>query len=593
MLVRMPTQKEPPLRAGPISGPSRAVTAAESSRGWLISGTPTRQAQVIFLQHAVGNAATGQLLAAARPSNIQRQPVTAGPAGKPSAPPAAAGSGDTIPDNGMVPDTKAGTEIRQGAIGDVILPLPNVNVVDGQQTKKDWKKGISAGTLFTVPIPKLPGATVGIVVLGEIEATFTADYGPGRFQNLRVGMSKLQAAELVAGAAYPVLFGPNAMRVLYQGPFTAIGDFHLPASVGLRMFARAGVGLSGRWVGVELIKVAASLEAELNSQLGKEKPFEDQVSIYYANGDLRFRAQMDRTLQFNLGMALNAALTAEILKIWKWERRWRLTQELARSIDMTKWPTRVRVSLSNESHGMLPMRSDTPALNALIIPGETKITVGVDEGDLNTDALLKRLFNESDKQGNQNEVTQNSGQGGGSPGGGRGGHVAPTGTRDDPIPMTWYKPLHWYLDPVTLRINGEKREFRRNSKAMLPHGEAIGVSYWPSNGDLIQLTTPTRRTGRMQADFSAALLRYGFPLAGWNADHVEDLAMGGFDDFDNLWPLEAGVNQRAGNWQLGQPVRFSKDTEPMGNVYGPIAIQGQDYLRGRYFRIRDTRDPPP
>jgi hypothetical protein len=176
---------------------------------------------------------------------------------------------------------------------------------------------------------------------------------------------------------------------------------------------------------------------------------------------------------------------------------------------------------------------------------------------------------------------------------GRGGHRAPTGTKDDPIPITWWKPLRWYLDPVRLTIKGEPRDFRRNSKAMLPHGEAIGVSYWPAPGYVLQLSSPTKRTGKMQQDFNAALARYGFRLAGWNADHVEDLEMGGFDEFDNLWPLEAGVNQRAGNWQLGQPVTFSKDTEPVGNIHGPIAIQGQDYLRGRYFRIRDTRDPPP
>ena len=146
--------------------------------------------------------------------------------------------------------------------------------------------------------------------------------------------------------------------------------------------------------------------------------------------------------------------------------------------------------------------------------------------------------------------------------------------------------------PSYSMINGRQEEFRRNRKSMLPHGEAIGVSYWPAVGDLIFLTTPTKRSGTMQAAFNNALTRYGFKLAGWNADHVEDIEMGGSDDFDNLWPLEAGVNSRAGNWQLGQPVTFSRDDEPVGNVHGPIAIQGQDYLRGRWLRIRDFQDPP-
>ncbi|HET9649624.1 MAG TPA: hypothetical protein VFP34_15535 [Microlunatus sp.] len=175
---------------------------------------------------------------------------------------------------------------------------------------------------------------------------------------------------------------------------------------------------------------------------------------------------------------------------------------------------------------------------------------------------------------------------------GPGGHRAPTGTREDPIPITWWKPLRWYLDPVTLTIDGAKKQFARNSKAMLPNGEAIGVPYWPMEGDVIQITSPTKRSGGMQKAFNATLARYGFQLAGWNADHVEDLEIGGFDTYDNQWPLEAGVNQRAGTWQLGQAVTFSKDTEPVGNIYGPIAIQGQDYLRGRWVKIRDKRDPP-
>ena len=479
----------------------------------------------------------------------------------------------------------------------MVLPLPNIHVVDAQQTKKEWKKGIGGGALIKIPVPQLPGATVGLVGFGEIGATFTADYGPGKFENLQVGMSKWQAAQILAGVS-PLLTW-NTARVLYQGPFTAIGDFSLPASVGLRMFARAGMGLRGDVVGVKLIQIAASLEAELNARLALEKPLQDRISIYYANGDLRFRAAFEKNLQFNLGMALNAAITAEILKLWRWERHWRLAESVAKTIDMTKWPSLLRITVKNESHGTLPMKTDGPALNALIVPSETKVTVGMEEGDLNVDALLERVFEESDKRGNDNEVKQKDGASGGGPGrrwpgggGGPGGHVAPTGTRQFPIPITWYKPPRWYLDPVLLMINGRQEEFRRNRKSMLPHGEAIGVSYWPAVGDLIFLTTPTKRSGTMQAAFNNALTRYGFKLAGWNADHVEDIEMGGSDDFDNLWPLEAGVNSRAGNWQLGQPVTFSRDDEPVGNVHGPIAIQGQDYLRGRWLRIRDFQDPP-
>jgi hypothetical protein len=360
----------------------------------------------------------------------------------------------------------------------------------------------------------------------------------------------------------------------------------MPASIALKLFAEAGVGLRGDLVGVKIIQVSASLSLALNAELGKDQPWADNnVGIHYANGDLRFHAKIDKTLQFNMGIALEAAIRAEILKIWSWERRWRLAESVAKTIDMSKWPMTARFKIKNESHGTLPMRTEGPALNAIIIPGETEVAPEIDEGKLDVNTMLTQLFDEADKKqgGRDQSVT---------PIGGKAGHVAPTGAEDNPIPMIWYKPLWWYLDPVKLNINGKKRDFKRDSKAKLPHGPEIGVSYWPGKGDVVQLRDPTKRGGKAQGDFNKALSMYGFKTAGWNADHVVDVNMGGADNFSNLWLLEAGVNQRAGNWQLGQSVRFSKDDEKPGNVYGPIAIQGQEYLRGRYFVIRDVRDPP-
>jgi hypothetical protein len=114
-----------------------------------------------------------------------------------------------------------------------------------------------------------------------------------------------------------------------------------------------------------------------------EKPLQDRISIYYANGDLKFRAAFEKNLQFNLGMAVNAAITAEILNLWRWERRWRPAESVAKTIDMTKWPSLMQVNVKNESHGTLPIRTDGPALNALIVPSETTVTLGMEEGDLN------------------------------------------------------------------------------------------------------------------------------------------------------------------------------------------------------------------
>jgi hypothetical protein len=81
----------------------------------------------------------------------------------------------------------------------VVLPLPNIHLVDAQQTKKECKKGIGGGASSRSRSHNF--LTVGLVGFGEIEATFTADYGPGKFENLRVGMSKWQAAQIAAGVS--------------------------------------------------------------------------------------------------------------------------------------------------------------------------------------------------------------------------------------------------------------------------------------------------------------------------------------------------------------------------------------------------------
>jgi hypothetical protein len=170
---------EPPAgsvmrRAEREPAPSGRLAGIEVSGAPAGLGGSLGRDRLMWLQRGAGNAAVGKLLAAGPRPGVRHRSVTV----QRTDPPA------------------GGPEIRQGPIGDVVVPLPNINVVDGGQKKKDWTKGIGAGALLTIPIPKLPGATVGLVGLGEIGATFTAQYGPGRLQNLRVGMTKWQAAQI-------------------------------------------------------------------------------------------------------------------------------------------------------------------------------------------------------------------------------------------------------------------------------------------------------------------------------------------------------------------------------------------------------------
>jgi hypothetical protein len=456
----------------------------------------------------------------------------------------------------------------------------------------------------TTPIAHLPSVFVHLPLIGG-----GAMLGPLLLEG-DVGLHVALRPEVIA------MLGPLVVRRVrieldpLNGSYTASGRLHVDGSSSLILFIEPGVDLSVLAVilaGEIPIPVQADAFGGLRlalrgSGLGS---LDETVTLSYDNGTLFLNTVTDMKMGARIDAELDAAVSVYVFNHPVCQYTWPLgSWLLAENADQFTLPLSLGYSdgKSSFSAGPLGINHDIPVSSI-----EARIPTLPRERDCQSlDRLIDVLCRNGvipkelcalKGHGGSAEFAPDSGpatalgqmQGDALP---QSGHLAPTGTSKDPIPMVWYKPLHWYLDPVTLMIDGEKRKFRRNQKALLPHGEAIGVSYWPSKGDKIYLTSPTKRSKTMQNAFNAALKRYGFNNAGWNADHVEDVEMGGFDDFDNLWPLEAGVNQRAGLWQLGQAVVFSKDTEPVGNVYGPIAILGQEYLRGRWFMIVDVKDPP-
>lgn len=535
--------------------------------------------------------------------SVQRQPPT----------PTNTGTPTTTPDGpGQTPLAPVGAS---GPLGEVEISLPNVNIYDRTEKPKNWDKEIAGAKVFTIPLPELPGVTISLGARGRAFAYFNAWFGPVQLQNVRVGMSKKQAVILAAGALSPfapvagavaapvsplagialaTLGGPAAkaaaLYTLYRGPFKASAQLFAPVGGTVRFGAAASLSADAAIAAkYSLVTLDAGLEGSIQLDLGlKPQGPPPTIMINYADGDLDFEKQLDLAANLQLHMMLNAFIRAELLRKWAWYKSWNVAKT---PVDKT-WPLTPSLKVVNKrgGGGGAPKSSGNPLANSILGSiGDTVVefTLGEDSaapnGENAAEFLAKALKNAKDEK---EEKQQLPGQES------RTKHFQPLGTKDDPILISWYKPPHWYADPIHLDIGQGRKPFRRDERVMLPNGEGIGVRHWPRVGEVFLITgIPTERSGSMQAAFRRTLQQYGFPWGGWEADHVWDLGLGGFDDYSNLWPLEKGVNNRAGNRQLFQTVQYNKETDPPGTRRAPVVIKDHPDLMSKYFKIRDFREP--
>ena len=179
--------------------------------------------------------------------------------------------------------------------------------------------------------------------------------------------------------------------------------------------------------------------------------------------------------------------------------------------------------------------------------------------------------------------------------------------------MTWFKPKSEYPQTVTLAVDQgancdsnadcstptptctrlfigrgyqsrctRNEDFRLDQPTTLPAldgrmGDTIvGVNYYPDAGDVVDLNA-TPRSGSAQSRFNRRFGRHGHRLQDQNPreepDHVLDLDWHGADDFSNLWPLEASLNQAAGRSQnLNQRITFAEDDQG-GTVHENMTLR--------------------
>ena len=198
--------------------------------------------------------------------------------------------------------------------------------------------------------------------------------------------------------------------------------------------------------------------------------------------------------------------------------------------------------------------------------------------------------------------------GGGTPGGGGGvGPLAgaPSGrSRSDPIPLTWFKPLGLYPDPIRLSPStGGVHDYEMKEPGQFVEaGHEIGVEaqFLPEVDKLLRLEHVLQDDDRGPAvdRFRSLLRRHGRPMTGEDADHVQDIGWGGDDAPENLWPLDATTNQDAGrafqNFRITYAVNPGEAPRPettkvrLGKA---SRASGPENIVGRFFIITGFERP--
>lgn len=184
----------------------------------------------------------------------------------------------------------------------------------------------------------------------------------------------------------------------------------------------------------------------------------------------------------------------------------------------------------------------------------------------------------------------------------------------DAIPITWYKAPDDYKDIVIppnnaagvaaksykfpngpkttdgftfdLVVAADNRPALNNANVFVLQKQAIG-------------SRPTSTPNKDEANQRLKAAGYGLRDNGrkLDGDHVRDLGFGGDDTYDNYWPLETRVNQRAYfGYNRNYVVNFidhKKDEDqnnPNNNPKGRPTSQPIGGLVGRYFKIKDYMD---
>jgi hypothetical protein len=469
-----------------------------------------------------------------------------------------------------------------------VIPFPDIPLLDAHQT----------------PLTNLPPLIVHIPLL---EAG--AELGPVMLE-ADVGLEVALRPELIA------VFGPADVRNIHvvldplANTYTASGRLHAAASVseivqvesGLDVEAAAIIMAGAVPIPVEADALGGLRLALRGTGLGS---IDEAVTLGYRAGEVFLDATTDLKLGARLDAELDATLEINVYEEPVCEYTWPLAVwPIAENAEQFT----LRVSLTYGPGG--PGHSIGPITSRPIPVSRIEAVVPTLPRTRDC-AILDRLIAVLCRKGVLPAgACAVPGHGGGpefGPAGAGGviaGTTAPSGrTRGDPIPITWFKPLAAYPDPITLTDSlGTPHDYEMTTPGQFVEpGSEIGISsgYLPDYGKKVRLMAVVEDIDRGPgvSRFRRLLRRHGFNLTGYDIDHVQDVAWDGLDDPDNLWPLRSSTNRSAGskframritysNTPGGGPATPSTTNVPLGSA---AVAPAPDNVIGRYFVIRDIR----
>jgi hypothetical protein len=488
------------------------------------------------------------------------------------------------------PPAQNGPSVGQLPLGEVEIPLGTLTLFDHDTLiDKDWNRDLGKVELYGLGSLSIPGVTdlkaeLGLFAVARARANFLVDYGPGQLRDLKVGMSKRQLYLLGATA----LTGSSlaAALVAYRGKYTASAQLYVPAHINLG-FGIAGELRAGASVGKEIIYLETGVGADATVDLPIK--FDEKIFMFWDNGHLHLERRFQLNPTLSLEFQLNAFIKAHLFNKFKWEKRWNLTKT-----PIDKWPIRILLEL----HGDPDEPAKLGTANIAMLKRGKNVKMKIEEGDLEPSDLFKKVFKSS--KGEKDQVTQK----GEERPAGKGGHKAPTGDENDPILMIWAKPKFRYHNPIWLDTPNQpgREPFYRDTPKQLPNKRTIGIDkkYLKEAGSVFPKGKPENRQGE-EDKFVKDLEEYGyegFSDGGYSPDHVLDLYWGGPDNYSNLWPLDRETNAAAGLYHSSrQEVEFNLPDDPPEAAprkqklnYEEPPRRGEEYFRGRYFRIKQVAD---
>jgi Domain of unknown function (DUF4157) len=487
--------------------------------------------------------------------------------------------------------TAGGTAISTALSGShprLVIPFPDIPLLDAKQTPLADLPAVVAHLPFleagAVLGPVILEADLGVEV--AIRPQLIGVLGPASITNIHVVLDPL------------------------ANTYTASGRLRMAASASMIVAIEPGLDLEAAAVivaGEVPIPVEADAFGGLRLALRGTGlgTIDEAVTLGYRAGDVFLDATTDLKIGSILDAELDATLAVNVFTEPVCEYTWPLSSwVIASNAEQYTFPVSLTYGSAGPGYSFGPIRSKAIPVSEIraVIPTLPK------KRDCHS---LDRLIDVLCKKGVLPPAVCNLPRhGGGAEFGGPAPGQAiltanvPSGlTPRDPIPITWFKPLAAYPDPISLTDwRGEVRDYKMTRPGQIVEpGRPIGVSraYLPRYGKNVQLMKVIEDIDRGPGvdRFQALLDRHGFDRTGYDIDHVQDLAWDGYDDPDNLWPLDSSINQGAGrkfrsmritysNTKGGGPATPTTTDVPLNTA---AMAPGRDNVIGRFFVIRDIR----